>query len=208
MKYDYDRLMEKTFSASMTPADSLNQTILLEMKEENEMSKEMKKNKWIRNIGAAVAGLALCLVASNGIVYAATGYTWTSKIVVWINGEAVESEATWHEDEEGNYTLDLDMDSSEADSVSVASSFEVDENVNVVPSDISGDELNEMMGEVVEEDGRKYFKYDGGRVDITDDLADDGEAEGDVVSTDGSIHYIVIESDGGYDVSVSSNREQ
>ena len=61
-----------------------------------------KKQSKVRNIvkyamGTAAA-LALAFVTSNGICYAATGQTWVSKAIVYINGEATEQELEWHQE--------------------------------------------------------------------------------------------------------------
>lgn len=46
--------------------------------------------------------MALCLVASNGICYAATGHSWVTKAIVYINGEASEQDIVMEKQEDGN----------------------------------------------------------------------------------------------------------
>ncbi len=64
---------------------------------------EMKKDEFkgrtaVKYIAAAVLALAITVVASNGICYAATGETWIGKMKVWINGVETEQDVTWQQD--------------------------------------------------------------------------------------------------------------
>lgn len=77
---------------------------------------EMKKDTFkfrncVKYAVVAVAALALTVVASNGICYAATGETWFSKIKVSINGKETEPEITWREEDGhmvGSFEMELD----------------------------------------------------------------------------------------------------
>ena len=77
---------------------------------------EMKKDTFkfrncVKFAVAAVAALALTFVAGNGICYAATGETLFSKIRFYVNGEEVEHDITWREEDGtmvGTFEMELD----------------------------------------------------------------------------------------------------
>ena len=77
---------------------------------------EMKKDTFkfrncVKYAIAAVAALVLTVVASNGICYAATGETLFSKIRFYVNGEEVEHDITWQEEDGtmvGTFEMELD----------------------------------------------------------------------------------------------------
>lgn len=66
---------------------------VMEMKKD-----EFKGRRMVKYIAAAVLALAITVVASNGICYAATGETWIGKMKVWINGVETEQDVTWQQD--------------------------------------------------------------------------------------------------------------
>ncbi|MBQ9768142.1 MAG: hypothetical protein IJW37_08580 [Lachnospiraceae bacterium] len=73
--------------------------------------KEFKFRNAVKYVAMAAVALAITLVASNGICYAATGETWIDKIVVFINGEETEQAITWHEEGDRVYgTMEVEMD--------------------------------------------------------------------------------------------------
>ena len=66
---------------------------VMEMKKD-----EFKGRRMVKYIAAAVLALAITVVASNGICYAATGETWIGQMKVWINGVETEQDVTWQQD--------------------------------------------------------------------------------------------------------------
>ena len=73
--------------------------------------KEFKFRNAVKYVAMAAAALAITVVASNGICYAATGETWIDKIVVYINGVETEQEITWYEEGDLIYgTMEVEMD--------------------------------------------------------------------------------------------------
>ena len=66
---------------------------VMEMKKD-----EFKGRRMVKYIAAAVLALAITVVASNGICYAATGETWIGKMKVLINGVETEQDVTWQQD--------------------------------------------------------------------------------------------------------------
>ncbi|MCC8167972.1 MAG: hypothetical protein LIO37_01340 [Clostridiales bacterium] len=80
-----------------------------------ERIKSMKKKRTITKLarfGYAAAAAAAVFVASNGITYAATGESWTEKVIIYINGSVGEYDTIHITDEDGNsqtyYNIDLD----------------------------------------------------------------------------------------------------
>lgn len=62
--------------------------------------KDFKFRNAVKFVAMAVAALAITVVASNGICYAATGETWIGKMKVLINGVETEQEVTWEQQED------------------------------------------------------------------------------------------------------------
>ncbi|MBQ8799466.1 MAG: hypothetical protein IJZ55_07875 [Lachnospiraceae bacterium] len=82
---------------------------VMEMKKD-----EFKRRRTVKYIAAAVLVLALSVVASNGICYAATGETWIGKMMVYINGEKTEQEVTWQQDGDTLYgVMELEVEEGE-----------------------------------------------------------------------------------------------
>lgn len=71
-----------TFNEVHVPAAVLGK--VRDMKMEKTTIKRQNK---LRYAVSAVAVLAVCLIASNGICYAATGDTWIQKVTFYVNGE-------------------------------------------------------------------------------------------------------------------------
>jgi len=62
--------------------------------------KDFKFRNAVKFVAMAAAALAITVVASNGICYAATGETWIGKMKVLINGVEMEQEVTWERQED------------------------------------------------------------------------------------------------------------
>lgn len=169
---------------------------------EMDMSKNMlNKKRMMKKIGTVAAALTLCIVASNGICYAATGHSWVTKAIIYINGEEAEQEIVLEEQEDGTVSFEVEVpDDGES---SVAAGFAVDEDGNMQSIDMSSEDLEGISRTVVEEDGKEFFEFDGERIDITEDL-EDGKASGTITASDVAYHYEITEKDGIYNINVSA----
>jgi len=155
-----------------------------------------RKQSKVRNIvkyamGTAAA-FALAFVTSNGICYAATGQTWISKAIVYINGEATEQELEWHQEGDLLYsTIDVPVEEGDEARVEVYS-FVTDSEQPVeqmvIMSDatlskaisegtITGTEEEALLAELLQEEGKVYLVTPEEKIDITEDFRD-GEASG------------------------------
>ena len=83
--------------------DEIHASDALFRKVKNMNKNESKFRNVMRYAITAIAGVAVMFAASNGVCYAATGETLTSKISLYINGQEQDADITWHKDEEGVY---------------------------------------------------------------------------------------------------------
>lgn len=171
---------------------------------EMDMSKKMlNKKKMMKKIGTIAAALTVCVVASNGICYAATGQSWVSKAVIYINGEKVEQDVLMEDQGDGKVAFEVDVP--EDGDKSVAAKVVMDETGEMTPEEAADLEVETVLGTVVEEDGKQFFKYGEEKIDITEDLAD-GEASGTFEISGDKYTYKVMGEDGNYGVSVTSEK--
>lgn len=174
-----------------------------------------KKQSKVRNIvkyamGTAAA-LALAFVTSNGICYAATGQTWVSKAIVYINGEATEQELEWHQEGDLLYsTIEVPVEEGDEARVEVYS-FVTDREQPVEQmmilaetseegvADVEQEDL--FTAELLQEDGKVYLVTEEEKIDITEDFSD-GEASG-TFTCYVSMKYIVKGTVEEYEISLS-----
>ena len=140
---------------------------------------KMNKNIVLRRIVAAVAAVALCFGASNGICYAATGATWVEKMVVIFNGQKIEKPVQVTSLGNGDFSYTMPV-SGETGSMQMTIVTD-EEGLDATPVIVSSDEGVVVPDDApiisVEDDGKIYIKYGEAKVDITEDFAD-GEASG------------------------------
>lgn len=179
----------------------VSETTLRKVMEMDMNKKMLNKKKMMKKIGTIAAALTVCLVASNGICYAATGQSWVSKAVIYINGEKVEQDVVL--EDRGDGTVGFEVEAPTDGESSVAAGVIMDDNGKIKSDDVSDEEL--MLGGVVDEDGKQFFQYDEKKIDITEDLAD-GEASGTFEIYGDKYCYKVVGEDGNYGVSVSSEK--
>lgn len=127
----------------------------------------------------AVAAVAVLLIASNVIAYAATGSTLLNVI---INGEEHTLSV---EGEDGIYTYTYGTDSEKVDIIfegefSDGDTLYMEESSSVTPS-------------INKEDGKTYLVCDDVKIDITEDMKD-GSAEG-TFELDGITFNYTVDSD-------------
>ena len=153
---------------------------------------KMNKNIVLRRIVAAVAAVALCFGASNGICYAATGATWVEKMVVIFNGQKIEKPVQVTSLGNGDFSYTMPV-SGETGSMQMTIVTD-EEGLDATPVIVSSDEGVVVPDDApiisVEDDGKIYIKYGEAKVDITEDFAD-GEASGTLNYNDLEYEFLV-----------------
>lgn len=162
---------------------------------------ENKKGKLLKAVATAAAAIAICVVASNGICYAATGQTWFSKMTVYINGKVSTADVSWTKDGDtitGTVELPDDADST---SVMVKEYSADDEDGEISVSEESAEWSEEteeasttaVLCDVKEEGEKVYLFVENGvqKIDITEDIIADGEATGSFTRGDITYYYHV-----------------
>ncbi|MCM1538394.1 MAG: hypothetical protein NC254_08355 [bacterium] len=219
---------QETFDKVHVPGELLGKV----MDMENQTEKKAKKG-WRYAMGTLAAAVGL-FVASNGICYAATGETWVSRMTIYLNGEKIEKDVTWQENEDGTYLGTVNVGSDEevglfavADDAGItgdlSASLDDDGTVGELSVFFDGEEIEfgaEDVYAIVEcevetkEDGSIWLRVmENGNckaeVDLTEDLAD-GMAEGDIVYDELlTYHYQVTQTaDGEYDLTLLAQFEQ
>lgn len=203
---------KKAYDEVHAPAALLGKVMNMK-KERKEIKKKNTATKWL----TAAAAMALCFVASNGISYAATGETWVQKVTIYLNGEPVEQDVTFHQEGDmliGEFELE-DVDNT---------AYVVIENDGDIPGDVDisaytqspdfsqtvSDGINYTMStDLVQENDRIYLVINGdnaNRIDITEDFAD-GSATGTYTGLeDVSLRYTVTGTVEEYDVTLESEQ--
>ncbi len=116
------------------------------------------------------AALMALLVVSNVIAYATTGETLIHMVVNGIDYTFVASEYEASNGDIYFYTC------TDTDGFNTMTFYYVDESGEEADTDIY---IDTFTADIVEESGRTYLEIaESERIDITDDLADDGYAEG------------------------------
>lgn len=179
-----------------------------------------KKKSNVRNVmkyaAGTVAALAIALVTSNGISYAATGETWISKAIVYINGEATEQEMTWHQSGDTLYgEVEVPAEDGEESYVHVISTENPDGEIKPGDMYIEFEEGYETEGqaestytqdaftaELKQEDGKIFLIAGEEKIDITEDFKD-GEAIGTFEFEGLTVKYTVTGSIEKSDISLT-----
>lgn len=167
-------------------------------------TKPKKKIYAIRKVLYVAAAVVVMLIASNAIVYAATGETWVEMVAVYVilNGEPQEVEAIKTTDADGNVSYKIDLD--EQNGVKQSLEFFGDD------AEFSDGEsfVIETPGTeptLTEEDGKIYLEISAMefKEEITDDFAD-GKASVTINDADGNKFIVNIEGTlESYEVSYS-----
>lgn len=135
----------------------------------------IKRQNKLRYAASVVAILAVCLIASNGICYAATGDTWIQKVTFYVNGEKQELDMTMHKEGDtlvGEVTREIEG----KESYMIITSSDASESDQVMITDSANKETS-----LVSEADKIYLVIGGNlkRIDITEDFAD-GKCSGTV----------------------------
>lgn len=151
----------------------------------------------LSKVVAAAAAAVICFVASNSICYAATGNTWVEKMVVFFDGEAVETDVEVTDLGEGNYSYTLEVPD-EGTAEIVVTTDESERNVTSFAI------MKEESPYLSEEEGEVWLYYQEGKVNITEDFAD-GMAEGTMIADGNEYHYHVSGTVEEYNIAVERN---
>ena len=151
----------------------------------------------LSKVVAAAAAAVICFVASNSICYAATGNTWVEKMVVFFDGEAVETDVEVTDLGEGNYSYTLEVPD-EGTAEIVVTTDESERNVTSFAI------MKEESPYLSEEEGEVWLYYQEGKVNITEDFAD-GTAEGTMSMNGNEYHYHVTGTVEEYNIAVERN---
>lgn len=173
--------------------------------------KQPKARNVIKYAMGTAAAMVFAFVTSNGICYAATGETWVSKAIIYINGEATEQELEWHQEGELLYST-IEIPVEEGDDARVEVYSVITDNEQPVEQMIiasGGDEKNDtdmetenmFAAELVQEDGKVYLVTEEEKIDITEDFSD-GEATG-TFTCYYSMKYVVRGTVEEYDINLS-----
>ncbi len=142
--------------------------------------KKIQRKSKLRYAAAIAAAFGICIAASNGICYAATGNTWVEKVILYINGEPVEQDITWHEEGDTVYgEFEYETDGEKPAKVvfygADGSRLETEGTGNGFICGKAGEgeqPESDFSAELLREDDRIYLAIGDSRIDITEDFAD------------------------------------
>lgn len=156
-------------------------------------TKPKKKIYAIRKVLYVAAAVVIILIASNAIVYAATGETWIEMVTVNVilNGEPREIEALKTTDADGNISYKIDFE--EQNGVKQSLEF-VGDDAELSDGESISIETPGTEPTLTEEDGKIYFELPAMDIkeDITEDFAD-GKASVIIDATGGKKLVVTIE---------------
>lgn len=168
-------------------------------------AKPKKKIYAVRKVLYVAAAVVVMLIASNAIVYAATGETWVEKIAVHViaNGDEQDVDVVKTTDENGNISYEMNIE--EKNGVKQSFIFGGDGDVDIKDGETIVFETPGTEPTLTEEDGKIYLEISAMefKEDITDDFAD-GKASVTINDTDGNKFIVNIEGTlESYEVSYS-----
>lgn len=190
--------------------DEVHASDELIMKVQNMTDNKTKKKVYaIRKIAIVAAAVMLMFVASNAIVYAATGATWVEHLItVTVDGQNRDANMIDKYDDNGN------LDSREiiidyGNGLREGFGFDGDDAEKVDPSDFQINHVGSVEPSIVKENDRVFLDWNMAdiREDITEDIAD-GQAEVKVTDDNNEeLKISVTELDDKYKIIVSSHGE-
>lgn len=197
---DFNELYKRAFNSVHAPDELLRKV--------NNMNEAKPKRKIyaIRKVIYIAAAIVVLFVASNAVVYAATGETWVEQIGVHLiaNGEEQYVDMIKSTDENGNKTYEFgidEKDGSQQEFVFGADGYDAD----IKDGDTVVVETPGTQATLTEEDGKIYFEIPAMDVkeDITEDFAD-GKASVTLAQEGGKKLTAIIEGTiDGYTVNFS-----
>lgn len=149
----YGKTYKETFDNVHAPEE-----LLRKVKGISTMKEARKKSYIVRKLGYAAAALVVLVVASNGIVYAATGETWVHKAVISVNGK----------DKVVEFTKSKDKNGEDVYSTMIEDTM-IEDNDGQVEIDIVGEEPSDGKLSIENDENGAYIEYIGdGEEDITE----------------------------------------
>lgn len=173
---------QDTFDEVHVPEAVLRKVKGMKMEE-----KKIQKKSKLRYAAAIAAAFGICIVASNGICYAATGNTWVEKVILHINGEAVEQDITWHQDGDLVYgEFEYETDGEEPAVIEFYDAEKSDLNIpdgtghgficgkeaEGADDETAGQSGSDFNTEIIQENECIYLMIGDSKIDITEDFAD------------------------------------
>ncbi len=165
-----------------------------------ESMKQTKNNKIIRRafkLGYAAAAVAVILISSNAIIYAATGNTWIEKVFVTLNGQKQEVEMTKSVDTDGNEVLTATFDVDDTEDITIV------HNEDTAPSSQTSTDTPDIPASIITEGDKVYLKAAEKLIDITEDIKD-GSCKGVFEQEETTYQYEITGTPEVYDISIST----
>lgn len=182
-----------TFDEIHVSSDMLGKVMNMDMNK-----KEFLRKNTLKYAISAAAALLICFLVSNGISYAATGEPWTEKIKLWIDGQEVERDITWQQNEDGSYYGVVEVESAEN-----YYEFHIVEPLEDDDKSINVEDVLISSSELTEEDGRQYLVIGDTKIDITEDFAD-GKCQGSFEQSGETYTYIITGTIEEYSISIEN----
>lgn len=180
-------------------------------------TKNFERKKIIKIAAAAIAAFAICLLASNGICYAATGNSLLGKITMYVNGEKIEFENVGIEYGEpiSTYTYTTG-DTVEDDDIGDCYYITIEPNTKDVSiKESKSDENKQTSSQTkssnfnVQKEGERVYLVSEDKkkkIDITDDFTGK-KAEGNFNWKDVTYHYKVTKKGEEYSLSINAKKK-
>lgn len=134
--------------------------------------KTHSKSILVKKMVFIVASAAVMLIASNAIVYAATGSSWIEHIIVHMtyDGNSQDVDVTKTVDNNGNVTYDMQTDDNDDQHFA----FSIDDDKQIVDGDSIEVQDADYSAVLTEEGGRIYYISNDLEIkkDITEDFFD------------------------------------
>lgn len=189
--------------------DEVHASDELIMKVQNMTDNKTKKKVYaIRKIAIVAAAVMLMFVASNAIVYAATGATWVEHLITaTIDGQDRDANLIDKYDENGNIKSQeilIDYGNGMKEGLEWDGEYAIDPSEKIEIGFVASHEPS-----IVKENDKVYLDWEWAdiREDITEDIAD-GHAEVTVTDDNNEeLKISVTESDDKYKIIVSSRGE-
>lgn len=196
--------------------DGIHMPPALLRKVENMNKNKNNKVKLAKTAAAVAAAFALCIAASNGICYAATGHTWISTVTMYINGKANIADVEWTKDGDtliGKVEMPDDAESSSIMVKEFAAEGTGEEDVTLSETEaqwsvgVEDAAKAAALCEVKKEGEKVYLLVENGeqKIDITEDIADK-EAAGEFTWKGTTYSYYVSGDAGEYELAVSTEK--
>lgn len=164
----------------------------------------LNRRNFMRKMEAIAAAMMICLIGSNGIAYAATGETWLTKAIVYINGEKVTQDVLL--EDHGDGTITFKMDNLPKEFNTEMEGVIVKEEGTVQADFFFTEDKELTFGGIVKEGEKIFFEFGEEKIDITEDMAD-GEATGTFAISGKQYDFHVLEENGDYSYQMNASEK-